>query len=44
VLFGPAGTAAPPGLHTGRPEELSGELVKQAVSVLGYEILPAPPP
>jgi hypothetical protein len=44
VLFAPAGTAEPSGLHTGGAEELSGDLVKQAVSVFGYEILPAPPP
>jgi mRNA interferase HicA len=48
----PAGTARAiaansrslrPPAHADRPEELSGELVKQAVSVFGYEILPAPP-
>ncbi len=44
VLFGPAGSLAPPGLDTAKPAALSPELVKHATSVFGYEILPDPPP
>lgn len=44
ALFGPAGSAAPAGVHTSEPEGLPAGLVDHAASVFGYEVLPNPLP
>ncbi|MGI8757283.1 MAG: hypothetical protein ACR2MB_15790 [Acidimicrobiales bacterium] len=42
VLFSEAGTAPPAGQRTIGPADLPSELIAQAGSLFGYEVLPAP--